>query len=352
MSVALVTGASGFIGSHLVEALAARGDEVRCLVRPTSNRRYLEPHGVRFFEGDVTEPESLAAAVSGVDVVYNLAGLTKALRTVDQVRVNGSGVDHVAQACAAQKSPPVHVLVSSIAAAGPARRGKLRLESDAPTPVSNYGRSKRDGELSAQRWADRVPTTVIRPGVVFGERDRLTLPMFRSINRLRLHAVVGFSPPQLSCIYAGDLAQMLVAAGARGERLAPQNGHSQGDGKTQNGASHSNGHGQGIYNACCAEYPDYGELGRMLADALEMRFVVVMPLPRPFHLVVGGLSQFGGRLVGRPVTLSIDKMREAAVTSWAVSGEKAQSQLGFAPAKPLAERLRQTAAWYREQRWL
>src|SRR5205823_4142629 len=117
--------------------------------------------------GDVTEPDSLPAAVAGVDVVYNLAGLTKALRTSDQTRVNGSGVDHLAKLCAAQESPPVHVLVSSIAAGGPTPRGKLRYESDEPAPISNYGRSKREGEISAGRWANRVPTTIVRPGVVF-----------------------------------------------------------------------------------------------------------------------------------------------------------------------------------------
>lgn len=354
MSVALVTGASGFIGSHLVEALAARGEEVRCLVRPTSNRRYLERHGARFYEGDVTDPESLAKAVIGVDVVYNLAGLTKALRTSDQTRVNGSGVDHVAKACAAMESPPVLVLVSSIAAAGPAPRGKLRLEADPPAPVSIYGRSKHEGEVSARRWADRVPTTIVRPGVVFGERDRLTLPMFQSINRLRMHAVVGFFPPQMSCIYAGDLAQILLSAGEKGERLKScANGHSTGSDHGTNGANHACAElGQGIYNACCPEYPDYRELGHMLARALDRRFIVCLPLPRPFHLVVGGISQFGGQIVGRPVILSIDKMREAAVSSWAVSCEKARAQLGFAPARPLADRLQQTAAWYREQRWL
>src|SRR5205807_1380468 len=119
-----------------------------------------------------------------------------------------------------------------------------------------------------------------------------------------------------------------------------------------NGQHSAQPDGHGIYHACVAEYPDYWELGRMLAVALETRFVLCMPLPPPLHLVVGGLSQFGGRLAGRPATLSIDKMREAAVTSWAVSCDKAHDQLGFSPTKPLAERLRQTAAWYREQRWL
>src|SRR5688572_24591379 len=181
MRRSLVTGSSGFIGSHLVEALRSRGEKVRCLVRGTSRREILERLGVEFAEGDVTRPETLAAAVQGVDVVYNLAGLTCALRAEDQSQVNGTGVENLARACAACDVPPVHVLVSSVAAAGPAPRNRLRLESEPPRPISNYGRSKRAGELAAEKYADRVPTTILRPGAVFGERDRLMFPMFQSV---------------------------------------------------------------------------------------------------------------------------------------------------------------------------
>ena len=94
MRRSLVTGSSGFIGSHLVEALRSRGEKVRCLVRGTSRREILERLGVEFAEGDVTRPETLAAAVQGVDVVYNLAGLTCALRAED----------HRARACQSSRS--------------------------------------------------------------------------------------------------------------------------------------------------------------------------------------------------------------------------------------------------------
>lgn len=381
MAVVLVTGASGFVGSHLVEALAERGDEVRCLVRRSSARGFLERLGVTLVEGDVTQPASLAAAVSGVDVVYNVAGMVSALRAVDQIRVNRDGVDNVARACAAQRDPPVHVLVSSIAAAGPAPRDGVRVEADRATPVSDYGRSKRQGELAAERWAARVPTTIVRPGIVYGARDRQLVLMFRSIARYHLHAVPCRLPPRLSFIYAPDLAQLLMEAADSGERLPSADElrarvshasrvqrelvHPSGDGMDRDGetlaewssaaesqATRQSAHGEGYYFACGVEHPDLLEFGRMLADATETSRVLCLRMAPPLARIVAGVSQLGGRMTGRPAALNLDKIREAVAPSWACSGEKARRGLGFLPLRSLTQRLRETADWYRRQGWL
>ena len=119
---------------------------------------------------DLSDIEGLKKAVAGVDVVYHLAARTTALRARDLMRVNAIGTANLTRACAAQSSPPVMIHVSSVAAAGPSRRGQCRSESDPPAPVSNYGRSKRAGELCNAQWAHAVPTTIIRPGIIFGPR--------------------------------------------------------------------------------------------------------------------------------------------------------------------------------------
>jgi len=216
MASILVTGASGFIGHHLVRALIARGDRVTCLVRKTSDTGRLEPLGVSCISGDVTDAQGLAGAVAGHEVVFHPAGLVKVLRRDQFMRVNADGVRNLAAACAARDAPPVLVIVSSLAAAGPAPPGCLRTETDTLGPVSNYGRSKRAGELVAEQYGGRLPITVVRPPIVFGEGDPACLEMFQTVKRWRLHFAPTLVPQPCSFIHAADLAGLLILAAQRG----------------------------------------------------------------------------------------------------------------------------------------
>jgi nucleoside-diphosphate-sugar epimerase len=215
----LITGATGFIGTHLVRRLREAGDEIICLVRRTSNRTAIEGSSVVFVEGDVGDAASLSRAISGCDVVYHLAGLTSALKSSELHRVNDAGSANVAKACAEQANPPVLVHVSSIAAAGPSLLGRPRRESDVAVPVSHYGRSKLASERSVRRFADRVPTTIVRPPIVFGEGDRASLPLFMSVQRFGVHLSPLWRPQPFSFIHAADLSTALIAAARSGKRV-------------------------------------------------------------------------------------------------------------------------------------
>jgi len=339
MAKVLVTGASGFIGSHLTSALVARGDEVTCLVQKTSQIEGLNRLGLRLVYGDVTQHESLMPAVAGQDIVYHLAGLTLALTKRQFFRVNQGGIRNIARVCAAQESPPVLLVVSSLAAAGPALDGRPKIESDPAEPVSAYGRSKRAGEQEAESFADRVPTTIIRPPIVLGERDRLGLPMFRSVNRFGIHVVPGLGRHRFSLIHAADLAELMILAAHRGQRLAPLGG---------NGSQA----GQGYYFAACEEDVVYDDLGRLIGRVLGRRRVFPLHIAMPLVWVVAAAVETVSQIIRRPLYMHVDKAREVTAGSWICSPLRAVEDLGFSVKDPLVERLRQTAEWYRSGRWL
>ena len=339
MAKVLVTGASGFIGAHLVAALAARGDEITCLVRKSSRIGPLRRFDVRKVYGDVTDRDSLSAAITGQQIVYHLAGYTQALSARQFFRVNRWGVANVAQVCAGQTTPPVLVLVSSLAAAGPAVDGQPKTEADRSMPISHYGHSKRAGERVAEAFADRVPITIVRPPIVLGEFDRMCFPLFRSIARFGVHLAPGLARPRFSLIHADDLAEMLILAAERGTRLPAAGG--------------SNPHGpRGYYFAACEESPFYSDLGRMVSKALGRRWVMVIPTTSPVVWTVAMAGEIVSRVRRSPLFVNLDKAREITAGSWLCSARAAAEQLGFTVGAPLFDRLRQTADWYRREKWL
>ncbi len=280
--------------------------------------------------------------MQGCDHVFHLAGLTTAFRRRTLMRINRWGTRHVAQACARQSSPPRLVYVSSVAAAGPARRHQLRTVQDCPQPVSHYGLSKLAGEFELQQVAARVPSTIVRPGMVFGPAGREMLPIFQCIDRLHMHAVPGYHTPPLSIIYVHDLIDLLLAAAQHGKCLPAT--------VTEGQASALRG--QGIYFACRPEYPDYFRLGRLIQQSLARRYVAFLLVPPPLPWLVGAAGQLLSLVTSSVSSLTIDKIREALAPSWACCGATARDELGYEPSCSLLEQLRETAQWYRDHGWL
>jgi nucleoside-diphosphate-sugar epimerase len=266
-----------------------------------------------------------------------VAGVIRAFRPADFFEVNERGTGSVAEACASQACPPRLVIVSSVAAVGPAPRGQIKTEADPANPVSNYGRSKLAGERAAARFAGKVPMIVVRPGIVFGPRDTGFVQIVRSLRMFRCHLSPGFFPPALSCIHVADLVELLIRASERGATLpASENGQP----------------GKGRYFAAAPEYPTYGDLGKIMRPMLRRPFAPIIPVPAPIAYAVGGFNEMLGRFRGRPEELCIDKVRDALATNWACSGEKARRELDFAPAKPLRERMQETIEWFLANRWI
>jgi dihydroflavonol-4-reductase len=335
MRHALVTGATGFIGRHLVRRLLSEGMAVKCLVRPQSRVEHLDGQDVAFVRGDVSDARSLQKAMQDVDVVYHLAGLTKSVSSRDLMELNHKGTRNVSLACSRLVSQPTLVVVSSLAAAGPSVGSQQRVEADEVNPVSHYGRSKRAGELAAMEFATEVPTTIVRPPIVIGEYDLDVFQWFQMVRKFGFHLAPGFVNYHYSMIHADDLASALILAADRGGRLT---------GDIEDNA--------GIYFAACEEVMTYSDLGRLIGDCVGRPHARMVHAPM---LLVWGLA-LGGDLWSRiqksPTLFNLDKAREAAAGAWACSADKLRSHTGFEPAMSLENRLRQTAEWYIQEKWL
>lgn len=319
-----MTGAAGFIGSHLVDALLARDVPVRALVRPETDRRWLDAARVSFALGDVGDPSGLDAltnACEGCEAVYHIAGITQAPTKGAFERINADGAGRMAQA-AARASASRFVLLSSLAAGGPAP-GHPRGEADPDRPVGAYGLSKLDGERQAR---EAFPATVaVRPPAVYGPRDKAFLLLFK-LARGGLLPLPGGPRQRLSFIHGQDLAQAMVLAGEK----APAGAH---------------------YYVASGPPVLTGDLADTIGAAVgrkPLRFAV----PSVMLKAAVGLAEAWAKTSGRPVRLTRERLADWTEPDWTVDDTLARSQLGYAPQFDIAKGIAETAAWYRSAGWI
>ncbi|HUK66240.1 MAG TPA: NAD-dependent epimerase/dehydratase family protein [Anaeromyxobacteraceae bacterium] len=320
----LLTGATGFIGSALVQALVERGDRVRAIVRASSRTGLLERLGVERVLCDLSDREGLLAAVQGAEVVFHVAGAVKVLRPRDFLRVNTEGTRLVAEACARASSPPRLVYLSSLAAAGPSALDRPRREEDPEAPVSLYGYSKLEGERAVREFAGRVKASIVRPPIVYGRGDCEFLPLLARMARVGLSVQAGLGEKRYSTLHVHDLSQGLLAVAERGREVARAGS-------------------QGIYFLDDGEAHPWAEIGAAACGALGRR-AVQLRLPSFLGFAGAAGAALGALLTRRPAMLSFDKLKEVRVAAWTCSSERARRELGYRPRYALEAGMKEALA--------
>jgi nucleoside-diphosphate-sugar epimerase len=319
---ALVTGGTGFVGGHLVDALLAAGDLVTLLVRSPAKARGLAERGIRVVEGDLDDPAALRAAARDQQVIYHAAGLVAARNEAEFLAINRDGTARLLHA-AADVSAARLVLISSLAAAGPVSRGGRRQGDEPPQPVTAYGRSKLAGETVVR--AGPLGWNVIRPPAVYGPRDGEFLRVFKA-TRLGVVPVFGNGGQELSLVYAPDLAQAVSAVG-----------RSEAAGR--------------IFYPCHPQVLTSAGLVHGIARAMGRR-VRLVRLPRWAAAVGLGASSSAARLTGKRTLLTLDKAQEFFAPAWTADPEPLTAATGWRAQHDLASGAEATAAWYRAAGWL
>jgi nucleoside-diphosphate-sugar epimerase len=320
---ALVTGATGFVGSHLAEALRRRGDEVTALVRSPGKAEALHRLGVRTVAGHLEDAAALARAVEGQDVVFHVAGLVAARNEGEFMRGNRDGTTTLV-AAASTAGTPRFVLVSSMAAAGPATPGTPLTGTEPARPVTAYGRSKLAAEAAVT--ASSLPWVILRPPTVYGPRDREVLKVFR-MARLGIAPVFGDGGQQLSAVHGADLADALIAAAT---------------------ATATAGR---IYFACHPEIFTSAAFVTAVGAAMDRR-VALVPVPAPVGRALLAVTEASARLAGRTTILTRDKANEFFQAAWIGDPAPLTRDSGWRARYDLAAGLADTYRWYRDAGWL
>jgi len=327
----LITGASGFIGSHLVEQGLSRGYEVYAAVRKTSSRRYLTDTRIRFLELDYPSPESLASQLAALktngirfDFIIHNAGTTRARNGEEFDLVNNLFTQNLVEALEATGLvPEKFVYISSLAAIGPGDPITMHPISDEtpPHPIDMYGRSKRAAEVYLQSKSD-FPCLILRPTGVYGPRETDYLAVYRNLNK-GFEFYAGCAGQRVSFLYITDLVNLIYEA--------------------MNSDCFNK-----IWVASDGRNYSVREFSSLVKKILRKKAIQVI-VPLPVVRLLAGILEFAYRPFGKVPLLNREKLAIMGSMNWQCDPTSCFRDLHFSPQYDLERGLKETIAWNREQ---
>ncbi|MFN3385162.1 MAG: NAD-dependent epimerase/dehydratase family protein [Candidatus Thermochlorobacter sp.] len=328
--IALVTGATGFVGSWLVEHLLERGYTVRALTRAQSSKDNLSHLPVEYVVGDYSQPDTLQRAVEGAAYIFHSAALTKARTEQEFYKANVEATENLLKAV---KVAAPHIKrflhISTQAAVGPSPTPDRPVDENSPCkPLTMYGRTKLQAELICRKFMHDLPITIVRPSVVYGQRDKDMLEFFKTVK----HGIVpkfGFGvEKRLSIVHARDLVRGICLA-AECERAIDE-----------------------TYFISSEETYTWDDVGNAAKKALGKSFVLSLTLPDWLVYGVAALNETFSSAQGKVSIINREKAIEGAQRYWTCSIEKAKSHLGYKPETTLEQGVAETIAWAKTVGWL
>lgn len=327
--VAFVSGANGFVGSHLVEYLIKHGMEVHCLLRKSSDDRWIKGLHVTLHREGIENIEFLKEVFSAhqANYIFHLAGTVKAFDYAGFEAGNVKPTKCILEASLSTPSIEKIIVTSSLAASQPTLVGEPNSENCARSPLTDYGLSKVAEEDLAISYMDRLPIAIIRPPVVYGERDVEVLLFFKTI-RCHILPLIGFSPKAVSLVYVHDLVRGFYQCA-----ISPKS----------NGETYFLGGFRDEYT--------WREIGKIASKSLKT-FSIPLRVPHILIFMVAYIYQLVSKIGGLPTTFNVQKAREMVCESWSCTSQKAKTDFGYVPEIDLKEGFQRTIEWYKKERWL
>lgn len=325
----LVTGATGFVGSHVVDELLARRLDVCYIARATSNHRWLEGKPVTLIEGSLHNRASLVKAVADVDAVIHVAGQIAGRNEEDFYHGNVAATENLLEAVKESRpSLTRFVHISSGAVSGPSPTANAPVTEDMkPNPLTAYGRTKALAEEVILKNMTSIPSVIVRPPVVYGPRDEATLTFFKMVYK-GFAPLIGFQEKLVSMIHATDLARGIVESLLQPEAVG------------------------NTYFITSEESYSWQQIATVAAAVSGRRKLTTIRIPHPLVLAIAGISGGVSKLTGKPSVLNYEKGLDIIQQYWTSSGDKARRELGFRPTVSLQDGITNTVTWYKEHSWL
>ena len=328
----LITGASGFIGSFIVEEALKKGFDTWAAVRKSSSKEYLKDERINFIELNLSSKAQLIEQLRGhdFDYVVHAAGVTKCLNKQDFHRINTEGTKNLIDAILELQMPLKRfVFVSSLSIFGAIKEqqpyDEIR-ETDIPQPNTKYGRSKLAAEKYLESLGSRVPYIILRPTGVYGPREKDYFMMAKSIKQHSDFAV-GYKRQDITFVYVSDVVQAIFLALDKGE----------------NGRKYFLSDGE-VYQSTTFSDLIHEELGRP--------WWIRITAPVWVLRIITFCGEYIGKMTGKVTALNNDKFNILRQRNWRCDIQPAIDELGYKPTVKLAEGVRRSIKWYKEQGWL
>ena len=328
----LITGASGFIGSFIVEEALRQGFETWAAVRGSSSRQFLTDERIHFIELNLSSEEQLKEQLKGhqFDYVVHAAGVTKCLNKADFHRINTEGTQNLVRTIQALKMPLRRfVYISSLSIMGAIREKQPYteiLESDEAKPNTAYGRSKLEAEQWLESLNSQFPYVILRPTGVYGPRERDYFMMAKSIQS-HTDFAVGYKQQDITFVYVTDVVQAVFLALVKGQVGRK---YFLSDGEVYQSSTFSN----------------------LIRKELGNPWWIRITAPIWVLRVVTFVGEYVGRLTGKVTALNNDKYNIMRQRNWRCDIKPAQQELGYEPKVKLEEGVRHSIKWYKDNGWL